>query len=121
MSKQITELAIENQEYFRGKELRFEDNVTFDQCIKNPLQPNAFISAQTVKRTCTAKRNADHELSETVVKEKLIQMHTLLEDNLLFNAHDTDYVSYATTEQNFKLSENMEEAEVTLISFWTKD
>ena len=48
-------------------------------------------------------------------------MHTLLEDNLLFNAHDTDYVSYATTEQNFKLSENMEEAEVTLISFWTKD
>ena len=37
MSKQITELAIENQEYFRGKELRFEDNVTFDQCIKNPL------------------------------------------------------------------------------------
>ena len=37
MSNQISKLAVENKEYFRGKELRFEDNVTFDQCIKNPL------------------------------------------------------------------------------------
>lgn len=30
MNKLVTDLAEKNQAYFRGKELNFEDNITFD-------------------------------------------------------------------------------------------
>ena len=49
MCSQVNQLVNENKQYFRGKKLYFEDNITFNQCIRNPAEDNAFITIQSIK------------------------------------------------------------------------
>ena len=46
--KLIRELERENEAYYRGKEVPFEDNSSYMQCIGNPAMPNSFITVQVV-------------------------------------------------------------------------
>lgn len=44
MSNLIDELSVENESYFRGKELEFDNDAEYTQCIADPDTEDGFIA-----------------------------------------------------------------------------
>ena len=81
MSSQVDKLVDENKQYFRGKApLPFEDNVTFNQCIRNPAEDNDFISIQSFKPA-----------SESSIACDILEIQKKEDDHEVFHAKDDDY------------------------------
>ena len=98
----------ENQAYYRGRELCFENNTSYKQCINNPAEANAFISIQKVNQSrakCTD-----------------LSIQAEVDDIQIFNVTDADIVPYAVCGPKFSLNLTKDSPNDTyLISFWNKD
>ena len=79
MSSQVNQLVNENKQYFRGKELHFEDNITFNQCIRNPAEDNAFITIQSITPA-----------NESSIACDILEIPKTEDDLEYFNAKDND-------------------------------
>ena len=60
MEEFVKQLITQSKEYFRGKELEFENKSKYIQCIRHPSDPNTFISVQKVQRSGREKLTSDH-------------------------------------------------------------
>ena len=113
MSDYVNQLVQENQMYFKGKELYFENNASFKQCITNPSDSKAFITTQSVK-IAPGSGSLSHQPE--------LYMQAEVHDNSLFNVGEVDLVPYAVTEPKLqKDSSSNSMRDTTLISFWSRD
>ena len=64
MEEFVEQLVTQSKEYFRGKELEFENKSKYIQCIRHPTDPNTFISVQKVQRSGKEKLTSEQNNTE---------------------------------------------------------
>ena len=110
MGHLINNLAKENQSYFKGKELRFENNAFYYQCLKHPIQLNSYILV--------------HDVNVSFANNQNLVIPSSNEDMKLFSQNSSKLISYTTAEPKVDSDNKIDDdqsRESTLISFWIED
>ena len=127
MNELVKKLSHESKEYFRGKELNFENNSRFVQCVRHAAS-NAFVSVQNVKidgqpnfKVNLLSKSQIFSSEDTDCTEIYLKIpNNEKAENKMFNNPGDSIIEKYTTLEDHSTShdENLNSIPLTLISIW---
>ena len=125
----LERLAADHEEYFRGKELRFDNRASFFQCIADPTRPGCYIAVQRRRRPprsevrgrpMTADQSSAGSDAEggrpKLVRQEVLSLKPRAEEGQILGSNDLSLVHYADLvegDESRPAAENL-----TILSFW---